>query len=351
MANLNGQSVMVTGGTGTFGRAFVRHVLENQRPDRLIIFSRGERAQAEMAREFAEANEEAGNPLRFLIGDVRDIDRLRLAMRNVSYVFHAAAMKRVETCEYNPQEAVQTNIVGTQMVIQAAIEAKVHRVLGISTDKAAAPTTLYGTTKAAMERLLCAGNALRGGLSYPKFASVRYGNVLGSNGSIFPQFVNMILEDQTLPVTDKEMTRFFWLPGEAIDFALEAMGEMDAGEVMIPKMRSLSVMGLIGTLGGILKKEPKFRVIGRRPMEKIHEVLITQDEFWMGYDHGSRFAIVPNDVKPAFGGPVGGDLIGDIINQGYHSGIQELRMEEKPARAMVLSALKDMFGEGHVYTS
>lgn len=294
MMNLNGVRVAITGGTGTFGRALARRILENQRPGKLIVFSRGEHAQAAMREDLAELNEARGNPLRFRIGDIRDAKRVKVAISDASCVFHAAAMKRIEACEANPQEAIATNIIGSQNLVHAAIECGVQRVLAISTDKSAAPATLYGATKLAMERTMVASNVMvrPGGT---RFSVARYGNVIGSAGSVLPLFCKLLSSDDlSLPVTDPKMTRFFWSPQDAADFALGAMGRMDRGEVFIPYMQSVSVGQIVLGLRKLTGLDISPRIIGPRQAEKVHEILIGEDEAPLTYKDTEFMAICPH---------------------------------------------------------
>lgn len=276
MINLNGSNVLITGGTGTFGKAAARMILENQRPNRLIIYSRGEARQAEMAADLKALNDEANGPLRFFIGDIANISRLSMALRGVDYVIHAAALKRVETCEYNPQEAVATNVCGAMNIVDASIRAGVKRVIMLSTDKAAGPTTLYGVTKLAAERIISAAVSLsgRGG---PVFGAVRYGNVLGSTGSVIPRFRKIIQDSSgpvSMPITDPEMTRFFWTVEEAVAFVLSVFERFQPGEVLMPHNRSMRIVDLARAMAPGCDLD----LIGLRPGEKLHETMITRDE-------------------------------------------------------------------------
>lgn len=320
MINLNGASVLISGGTGSFGSAAARYILETQNPERLIIFSRGEHRQAELAAQLAGLNEQAGSPLRFFIGDVRDKDRLALALRGVDYVIHAAALKRIEACEYSPQEAVKTNVFGTQNLIEAAIASGcVQKVMGISTDKAAAPTTLYGTTKLTMERLLSAANALSG-CGGPRFFCVRYGNVIGSAGSVLPLFRSILArETEKLPITHPEMTRFFWTVNDAVKFTLRVMAEPAEGQIVLPKLRSVRITDLAMALAG---GELEVRVIGMRPGEKLHETMLSRDEEATAIDRGEDIEIPPIEHLGLCG-------VGSADGLGYHSGNPRYLMHDR----------------------
>lgn len=279
-------SVLITGGSGSFGKAFVRRLLDENLSDRICVYSRGEHAQEAMAREFASIDE---GRLRFFVGDIRDKDRIETAMRGIETVVHAAALKVVPICEYNPQEAVKTNILGTQNVIDAAIRADVRKVMFISTDKATAASTLYGATKFTAERMIVAANALAG-RTYPKFSAVRYGNVIGSNGSIYPLFKKLVADGaKELPVTDARMTRFFWTLDDAVTFTLSSIEMMDGGEVFVPKIAARRIVDVAHEIAPHLPQ----KIIGVRPGEKLHELLISEDEARTVLDIGDRFVICP----------------------------------------------------------
>lgn len=285
---LDGKSVLVTGGTGSFGQAFVRTVLRRFRPRRLIVFSRDELKQYEMAQSL-----ENGDPtaLRFFIGDVRDLDRLRMAMRGVDFVIHAAALKQIPTAEYNPFECVKTNILGAQNVVEAAIENGVKRVIALSTDKAANPTNLYGATKLASDKIFIAANNLSGPIS-TRFAVVRYGNVVNSRGSVVPYFNKLVAENSSqIPITDARMTRFWITLQQAANFVLSSMAMLRGGETFVPRIPSMKIVDLAAALAPGLPHH----VIGVRPGEKIHEVMITEE--------AGRDTIALEDryiVEPAF---------------------------------------------------
>lgn len=264
--NLNNKTVLVTGGTGSFGQKFVKTVLDRYQPRRLIVFSRDELKQSEMAQRF-------NNPsLRYFIGDIRDLDRLRRALHEVDIVVHAAAMKQVPACEYNPLEAVKTNVIGAANLIEATIDAGVQKVVAMSTDKAASPINLYGATKLCAEKLFVQGNAYagRGGT---RFSCTRYGNVVGSRGSVAPLFLAQ-RENGTITVTDKRMTRFWITLQQGIDFVLRSLDLMHGGEIFVPKIPSMRIMDLVESMA----PECDVKVTGIRPGEKVHEVLVSEDE-------------------------------------------------------------------------
>lgn len=263
----NDKSVLVTGGTGSFGRKFVQVMLQDYHPDRLIVFSRDELKQHEM-RESGLRHES----LRYFIGDVRDRLRLRRAMDGVDVVVHAAALKQVPACEYNPIEAILTNIMGARNVIEAALDTEVQQVMALSTDKAVNPINLYGATKLAAEKLFVQSNAYAGG-GGTRFSCVRYGNVVGSRGSVVPVFIRQ-RENGTITVTDERMTRFWLSLEQGVRFTINCIEKMQGGEVFVPKIPSMRVVDLAKAIA----PEAEVEFIGIRPGEKLHEVLISEDE-------------------------------------------------------------------------
>jgi UDP-N-acetylglucosamine 4,6-dehydratase/5-epimerase len=279
------ESILISGGTGSFGRALVSYLLSLKRPPRRIaIYSRDEMKQHAMARDFrADAN----SPLRFFIGDVRDADRLRLAMRGIEHVVHAAALKIVPIAEYNPVEVVRTNIDGAVNVVQASLDTpSVRKVIALSTDKAVNPINLYGATKLAAEKILVAANNLSG-THGPQFSVVRYGNVAGSRGSVLPFF--RALKGQSLPITDPRMTRFWIEMHQAIDLVVSAFEMQRGGEIFVPKIPSVRIMDLARCFSD------QHHLVGIRPGEKIHETLVTEDEARFTVDLGGCFVISPLD--------------------------------------------------------
>ncbi|MEO8794321.1 MAG: UDP-N-acetylglucosamine 4,6-dehydratase (inverting) [Daejeonella sp.] len=285
MANLDQCSVLITGGTGSLGKALTKKILtEWPGIKRLVIFSRDEQKQFEMAQEYPPS---LYPQIRFFIGDVRDVDRLKRAFRGIDYVIHAAAMKHVHIAEYNPMECVKTNINGAENIINAALDSDVKHVVALSTDKAAAPINLYGATKLASDKLFIAANNIKG--SNPiKFSVVRYGNVMGSNGSVIPFFLKRKNEG-TLPITVESMTRFNISLQGGVDMVLHALATAWGGEIFVPKIPSYKIMDVAQAVG----PNCKHTVIGIRPGEKIHEEMITVSDSFFTYDLGKYYAIIP----------------------------------------------------------
>lgn len=283
MNTLKNKAILITGGTGSFGNKFVEIVLNECDPKVIRIFSRGEKKQLDMMNKFKD-NEDK---LRFFIGDVRDKDRLHRAMRGVDIVIHAAALKQVPACEYNPIEAVKTNIDGAINVIDAAIDNGVDKVMAISTDKAVHPVNLYGGTKMTAEKLFVQGNSYSG-YAVTKFSCVRYGNVMGSRGSVIPLFLKQ-KEEGTLTITDKKMTRFWLTLDRGIHFVINCINKMAGGEIFVPKISSMKITDLAEAIA----PKAKIKVIGIRPGEKIHEVLLIEDESRHAKEFKDFFAIEP----------------------------------------------------------
>jgi UDP-N-acetylglucosamine 4,6-dehydratase len=279
------KSVLVTGGTGSFGQRFVEKVLKECCPRRLIVFSRDELKQHEMRQVFGGGT--AGSPLRYFIGDVRDRERLYRAFDGVDIVVHAAALKQVPACEYNPFEAVKTNVIGAQNVIDAAIDRGVRRVMFISTDKAVNPVNLYGATKLCAEKMFVQANAYSGGKG-TRFAVCRYGNVVGSRGSVIPLFAAQ-REKGVITVTDRRMTRFWITLDQGVGFVLDCLERMEGGEIFVPKIPSMRVMDL----AEVLAPGCRIEYIGIRPGEKLHEVLLSEDEARHAVSLGDRYVILP----------------------------------------------------------
>ena len=282
---LNNKSILITGGTGSFGKAFVKTILKLYPGiKRLVIFSRDELKQFEMSQQFSEKEYPC---LRYFIGDVRDSDRLRRAMEDVDVVVHAAALKQVPAAEYNPFECIKTNVLGAQNVIEACLDTNVQRVVALSTDKAAAPINLYGATKLCSDKLFVAANNIKGRRDI-RFSVVRYGNVMGSRGSVIPFFLEK-RSTGVLPITDKEMTRFNISLQEGVDMVLWSLENAWGGEVLVPKIPSYRILDVAEAIG----PECDHPVIGIRPGEKIHEEMITSSDSLNTVDMGSYYAILP----------------------------------------------------------
>lgn len=280
-------SILITGGTGSFGNRFVQTVLERSKPRRLIVFSRDELKQYEMQQVFSE---EEYPCMRYFIGDVRNADRLEMAMRDVDYVIHAAALKHVTAAEYNPFECVKTNIHGAENVVNASIRNDVKGVVALSTDKAANPINLYGATKLASDKIFVAGNHLSGH-SQTRFSVVRYGNVLGSRGSVIPYFNKLIAGGAAfLPITDMRMTRFWITLQQSVDFVLSSIEMMQGGEIYVPKIPSMRISDLANCMAPALPTQE----IGIRPGEKLHEVMITEDDSRTTLELSDRYIIEPS---------------------------------------------------------
>lgn len=303
----DGKSILVTGGTGSFGQQFIRTLLQSGKPRRLIIFSRDEMKQFEMQNELAP--HDRNGVLRFFIGDVRDQNRLELAFRGIDLIVHAAALKHVPIAEYNPFECIHTNVLGAEYIVQAALRCGVQRVIALSTDKAASPINLYGASKLASDKIFIAANNLSGAHG-ARFSVVRYGNVMGSRGSVIPFFKRLVAEGaDTIPITDPRMTRFWITLPVAVDFVASCMEHMIGGEIFIPKIPSMKVTDLAEAIAPGIRQD----VVGIRPGEKLHEVMITEDDARNTIDCADRYVIQPSfgafDVSKALQGkPVAEDF-------------------------------------------
>ncbi|MFY9143263.1 UDP-N-acetylglucosamine 4,6-dehydratase (inverting) [Sulfuricurvum sp.] len=281
---LNGQNILITGGTGSFGKQFVKTILKHYKPNKIIIYSRDELKQYEMAQRFNDPC------MRYFIGDVRDLPRLQSAMNGVNYVVHAAALKHVPIAEYNPMECIKTNINGAQNVIDAALHCGVSKVIALSTDKAASPINLYGATKLASDKLFVAANNIRGGKDI-RFAVVRYGNVLGSRGSVVPFFQKLIANGvKELPITDERMTRFWITLQEGVDFVLKNFQRMHGGEIFIPKIPSMKVVDVALAIA----PDMPHKNVGIRPGEKMHEVMCPRDDSHLTLEFHDHYVIKPS---------------------------------------------------------
>lgn len=311
----NDKSILITGGTGSFGKQYVRTILENYQPKRLVIYSRDELKQYEMQQEFN------ASCMRYFIGDVRDKERMIQAMRGVDFVIHAAALKQVPAAEYNPTECIKTNIHGAENVIHAALENEVERVIALSTDKAANPINLYGATKLASDKLFVAANNMAGGHK-TKFSVVRYGNVVGSRGSVVPFFKKLISEGADyLPITDERMTRFWITLQQGVDFVLKNFERMHGGEIFVPKIPSVRIVDLAKAMAPDLPH----KITGIRPGEKLHEIMCPADDSHLTLNFNDHFVLRPtitfNSRNNDFAVNNSGES-GVPVEQGfeYHSG-------------------------------
>ncbi|MAZ43677.1 MAG: UDP-N-acetylglucosamine 4,6-dehydratase (inverting) [Legionellales bacterium] len=278
------KNILITGGTGSFGYQYTERLLANYRPNRIIVYSRDEYKQYLMKQRFSQAC------MRYFIGDVRDLTRLKMAMEGVDYVIHAAAMKHVAAAEYNPMECIKTNIHGAENVISAALDAQVDKVIALSTDKAAVPINLYGATKLASDKLFVAANSLAG-QKRTRFAVVRYGNVIGSRGSVVPFFKELIKnEAEYLPITHPDMTRFWITLDQGVSFVFKSFQRMQGGEIFIPKIPSVKITDLAKAMAPNMKQ----KIIGIRPGEKLHEVMCPADDSHLTLEFLDHFVIKPS---------------------------------------------------------
>jgi UDP-N-acetylglucosamine 4,6-dehydratase/5-epimerase len=301
---LEGSSILVTGGTGSFGKAFITEVLKNHNPKRVVIFSRDELKQYEVRQQFKDDPR-----LRWFIGDIRDQHRLDRAMHKIDFVVHAAALKQVDTAEYNPWEFVQTNVNGSQNVIEASIDAGVQKVVALSTDKASSPINLYGATKLTADKLFITGNHYAA--SYPtRFCVVRYGNVMGSRGSVIPFFRKLAEAGQSLPITDLRMTRFFITLPQAVKFVTDSFETMQGGELYVPRIPSMKITDLAQSVApGAAMHE-----IGLRPGEKLHEEMISAEEGRRALQVGDRYVLQPDLASWGYQPPADGVAVAN----GFH---------------------------------
>jgi UDP-N-acetylglucosamine 4,6-dehydratase len=334
--DLDGKVILVTGGTGSFGRRFIETVLNQARPRKLIVYSRDELKQSEMQIDYAERfSAEQLSAMRFFLGDVRDRERLSLAFRGVDIVIHAAALKQVPAAEYNPSECIATNIMGAENVVRACLANRVKTVVALSTDKACNPINLYGATKLASDKTFVAANNLSGDIG-TRFSVVRYGNVVGSRGSVIPFFQRLIQKGAAeLPITDPRMTRFLITLDEGVEFVLSSLDVMHGGEIFVPKIPSMKMTDMAAALApGMATK-----VVGIRPGEKLHEMMISQDDARNTVDLGDRYAIEPAFVEYTREPLVGGRLVEEFsyasdTNDSWldAAGLMAMLGEGRPAR-------------------
>ena len=322
---LDGKNVLITGGTGSFGKKATEIILEQYKPNKLIIFSRDELKQFEMAQRFPDSKYDC---IRYFIGDVRDKERLNRAFRNVDFVIHGAALKQVPAAEYNPFEAVKTNILGAQNVIDVAIDQKVRKVIALSTDKAANPINLYGATKLCSDKLFITGNSYVG-RNDTTFSVVRYGNVLGSRGSVIPFFLER-KKTGVLPITDPKMTRFWITLQQGVDFVLKCLDIMVGGELFVPKIPSMNIMDLAEAICPKCEK----KIIGIRAGEKLHEIMVPKDDARRTFEYRDHYLIQP-DFK-FFGRRFNGEK-GKPVPEGfeYNSETNPWKLSIEEAREMI----------------
>jgi UDP-N-acetylglucosamine 4,6-dehydratase/5-epimerase len=320
MSVLERSSILVTGGTGSFGKAFLRYVLDNEDPKRVVVFSRDELKQHECRRLFGDDPR-----LRWFIGDIRDRNRLERAMHGVDYVVHAAALKQVDTAEYNPFEYVQTNVYGSQNVIEAAIDQGVQKVVALSTDKASSPINLYGATKLCSDRMFVSANHYAA--HHPtRFSVVRYGNVMGSRGSVIPVFRDLAARGESLPITDKRMTRFWITLPQAVQFVVDSFDQMAGGELYVPRIPSMRVTDLAEAVApGAATHE-----IGIRPGEKLHEEMIAADDSRRTLRLGDRYVIMPYVAGWGYEPPADGQPVED--GWSYQSDSNDLWLDVEELR-------------------
>ena len=310
-------SILITGGTGSFGKAFLETVLTDHAPRRVVVFSRDELKQYEMKQVWGEDER-----VRFFLGDIRDVDRLALALQGVDYVVHAAALKQVDTAEYNPMEYVKTNVLGSENVIQASMQAGVKKVLGLSTDKASSPANLYGATKLTADKLFISSNHY----SYARgtgFSVVRYGNVMGSRGSVIPYFRSLVGNGAPLPITDTRMTRFWITLPQAVDFVISCLEDMTGGELYVPRIPSTRVVDLAAAIA------PKQDIveIGIRPGEKLHEEMISVEDARKTVRRFDRYVVLPTLAEWGYSNTQG-DAVPEGFSYNSENNDQWLNVEE-----------------------
>lgn len=324
MSELANASILVTGGTGSFGKAFIRHALDTLDPRRIAILSRDELKQSEMRKDFPD------DRLRWFIGDIRDPDRLKRAFHGVEYVVHAAALKQVDTAEYNPFEYVKTNVLGSQNVIEASLDAGVRKVVALSTDKASSPINLYGATKLTADKLFVGANNYSNAEG-ADFSVVRYGNVMGSRGSVIPLFRQLAAEGKPLPVTDTTMTRFWITLPQAVQFVVDSFDQMTGGELFVPRIPSMRILDLIEA---IAPGSPTYE-IGIRPGEKLHEEMISADDSYRTVRQADRYVVKPTVQEWWFTEPEG-----TPVPQGfsYRSDTNDLWLTPDDLRAMIAAS-------------
>jgi UDP-N-acetylglucosamine 4,6-dehydratase len=318
MSVLSASSILVTGGTGSFGKAFIRELLDHHDPRRIVIYSRDELKQYECRQLFNDDKR-----LRWFIGDIRDLHRLNRAMHGVDYVVHAAALKQVDTAEYNPYEFVKTNVIGSQNVIEACIDAGVRKVVALSTDKASSPINLYGATKLTADKLFITGNHYAA--AYPtRFSVVRYGNVMGSRGSVIPFFRKLGEAGESLPITDLRMTRFFITLPQAVKFVLDSFEMMHGGELYVPRIPSMKITDLAQAI----VPGAEMHNSGLRPGEKLHEEMISAEEGRRALRLGDRYVLQPDLASWGYEPPEDGVPVSDGFHYTSDTNEQWFTLEE-----------------------
>jgi UDP-N-acetylglucosamine 4,6-dehydratase len=318
-----GSSILITGGTGSFGKAFLKQVLETRNPARVAIFSRDELKQYEMKQTYGDDPR-----VRFFLGDIRDRDRLRMALHGVDYVVHAAALKQVDTAEYNPMEYVKTNILGSENVMLASIDAGVKKVVALSTDKASSPVNLYGATKLTADKLFISGNHYSHSYG-TTFSVVRYGNVMGSRGSVIPFFRDLAERGEALPITDTRMTRFWITLPQAVEFVLSSFATMQGGELYVPRIPSMKVVDLAKAIA----PEAELIEVGIRPGEKFHEEMISAEDSRRTIRQDDRYVVMPTLAEWGYAVPAG-----EVVPDGfcYTSDTNDLWLTIDDIRALLI---------------
>jgi UDP-N-acetylglucosamine 4,6-dehydratase/5-epimerase len=322
MSLLDGSSVLITGGTGSLGKSLVQHLLKEGKVRRIAILSRDELKQLQMRKEFNDDPR-----LRWFLGDVRDIERLKRAFHNVDYVFHAAALKQVDTGEYNPMEFIKTNVLGSQNVIDASIDTGVKRVVALSTDKASSPINLYGATKLTADKLFIAANNYS--VTYgTRFSVVRYGNVMGSRGSVIPYFKQLADAGKPLPVTDLRMTRFWISIHEAVQFVIDSLEIMEGGELYVPRIPSMRIIDLAKAVAPSARIEE----VGMRPGEKLHEEMISSDDSRRTVILDNRYVVTPVVAEWGYTAPPGENM---QEGQAYRSDTNDIWMTQEDIKNFI----------------
>ena len=323
MSVIAGSSILVTGGTGSFGQAFLKLILNQYDPARVVIFSRDELKQYEMKLQMKEDPR-----VRYFLGDVRDLERLKIALHGVDFVVHAAALKQVDTAEYNPMEYVKTNILGSENVMQASIANGVKNVVALSTDKASSPVNLYGATKLTSDKLFISGNHYAAKMG-TRFSVVRYGNVMGSRGSVVPFFRSLVERGLPLPITDTRMTRFWITLDQAVKFVVDAFDSMTGGELFVPKIPSMRVVDLARAIS----PEARHQIIGIRPGEKLHEEMISREDASRTLELPNKYVITPTLAEWGYAAP-SGTSVPDGFS--YSSDTNDEWLTEADIRALLL---------------